>query len=81
MSSIQDLIDREEIRRERRNLRDRLAREFLRDHPEIKSDPDVIEIKVEDIPEGTTVAAIRSIARFYSRKAEVRVFLRDRKDC
>lgn len=72
--SMQELAEKEKERRERRNLRDRLAREFLQSHPEIKDDPDS-EI-TDEIPDGTTEAAVRSIARHYSQMKKVREMLR-----
>lgn len=70
------LAANEEIRRTRRNLSDRLARRWINVHPEIKEDPE--NSKIEDVPEGTTENAIRSIARFYKRKKLVRKVLRER---
>ena len=76
MQDITDLLESELERRDKRNVRDRLAREFLRDHPEIKEDPS-IEFDISDIPEGTTESAVRAIARFYSRKKLVRKLIRE----
>jgi len=77
MDSIEQFIEREEARRERRNIRDRLAREFLREHPEIKVDPEG-SIDCSEIPEGTSEAAIRTVARFYKRQAYVREVVNER---
>lgn len=72
--TIEQLADREGIRRVKRNQRDRLARDFLKEHPELKTDPST---KICDtIPEGTTENAIRSIARFYQRQKMARELLR-----
>ncbi len=74
-----EMIAREENRRGRRNTRDRLAREFIRLHPNIKSDPEM-ELKSLDIPEGTTESAVRAIARFYQKQSLVRSILKERKN-
>jgi len=74
-----DLILKEESRRGRRNVRDRLAREYIQNHPEIKQDPNSI-IDSNDIPEGTTESAIRGIARFYNKSSLVRQILRERRN-
>ncbi len=75
-ADLQGLVERELVRREKRNLRDRLAREFIRDNPGIREDPDGFPI--DGLLEGTTEAAVRGIARFYKRKAEVRKVLEER---
>ncbi|KKN33698.1 hypothetical protein LCGC14_0801040 [marine sediment metagenome] len=72
---LDQLITRERQRRERRNLRDRLARSFLKEHPEVVDNPEM-EI-VDVVPEGTTEAAIRGIARHYHRMRKVREYLRE----
>lgn len=72
--SIEDLARAEMERREKRNLRDRLAREYLRSHPEMKADPEG-EL-VTAVPEGTSEAAIRSIARHYAKQKQVREVIR-----
>ena len=77
-TSISALVEREEVRRAKRKLRDRLAREYIRVHPELKEDPDEYIIRNSDIPDGTSEAAIRSIARQYSRQKVVRSILRER---
>ncbi len=74
-----EMIAREENRRGRRNTRDRLAREFLRLHPDIKDDPD-LEFNLSDIPEGTTESAVRAIARFYQKQSLVRSILKEKKN-
>ena len=74
-----EMIAREESRRGRRNTRDRLAREFIRLHPDIKSDPDM-ELESFDITEGTTESAVRAIARFYQKQSIVRSILKERKN-
>ncbi len=73
-----EMIAREENRRGRRNTRDKLAREFLRLHQDIKDDPD-LEFNLSDIPDGTTESAIRAIARFYQKQSQVRSILKERK--
>lgn len=75
MSVVTELIDKELQRRERRNLRDRLARTFLRDHPELVNDPEA-DIN-ETVTEGTSEAAVRSIARHYNKMKKIRAFIRD----
>ena len=75
--SLAGLLTREEHRRGRRNIRDRLARDFISLHPDIKSDPEM-ELSIFEIPDGTTESAIRGIARFYQRKALVRSILKKR---
>lgn len=72
---LDQLITRERLRRERRNLRDRLARAFLKEHPEVVDNPEM-EV-VDEVPEGTTVAAIRGIARHYGRMRKVRAYIRE----
>lgn len=74
-----EMIAREENRRGRRNTRDRLAREFLRLHPDIKDDPD-LEFNLSDIPDGTTESAVRAIARFYQKQSLVRSILKEKKN-
>ena len=73
-----EMIAREENRRGRRNTRDRLAREFLRLHPDIKSNPDM-DLELFNIPEGTTESAVRAIARFYNKQSLVRSILKEQK--
>ena len=73
-----EMIAREESRRGRRNTRDRLAREFIRLHPDIKGDPDM-DLESIDIPEGITESAVRAIARFYQKQSLVRSILKGRK--
>jgi len=75
--SLAELLAREEHRRGRRNLRDRMARDFISLHPDIKSNPEM-ELSMFEIPEGTTENAIRGIARFYQKKALVRSILKER---
>ena len=75
-SSLSQMILREESRRGRRNVRDRLAREYIRDNPQIKVDPEM-EIDESKIPEGTTVGAIRGVARHYNKQATIRDILRE----
>ncbi len=72
---LDQLITRERLRRERRNLRDRLARSFLKEHPEVVDNPEM-EI-VDVVPEGTTAAAIRGIARHYHKMRKVREYIRE----
>ncbi len=74
-----ELILNEESRRGRINVRDRLAREYIQNHPDIKQDPDS-SIDYNDIPEGTTESAIRGIARFYNKSSLVRQILRERRE-
>ena len=74
-----EMIAREENRRGRRNNRDRLAREFIRLNPDIKTDPDM-ELDLSNIPEGTTESAVRAIARFYNKQSLVRSILKERKN-
>ena len=66
-TSVAEFIEKDDRRKEKRNIRDRLAREFIRDFPFLKEDPS-IEIDTSLIPDGTTEAAIRGIARFYFRR-------------
>ena len=73
-----DLILKEESRRGRRNIRDRLARQYIQNHPDIKQDPEG-DIDLDEIPDGTTESAIRGIARFYNKSNLVRQILRERK--
>lgn len=71
-----DQLARSEIeRRERRNIRDRQARAFLQDHPELVDDPE--HVIADNIPDGTTEAAVRSIARHYHKMRKVRQFLKE----
>ena len=77
-TSISDLVEREEVRREKRNLRDRLAREYIRTFPGIKEKPEDWIVDPDSIPDGTSEAAIRSIAKQYSRQKVVRSILRER---
>ncbi len=72
--SLEKLAESELERREKRNLRDRLARSFLRNHPKLIEDPkgDILDA----IPEGTTEAAVRSVARHYRRMKLVRDYIR-----
>ena len=74
-----DLILQEESRRGRRNVRDRLARIYIQNHPSIKQDPEG-GIDLDDIPEGITESAIRGIARFYNKSSLVRKILRERRE-
>ncbi|KKN75294.1 hypothetical protein LCGC14_0381460 [marine sediment metagenome] len=69
-----------EERREARNLRDRLARQVLQLHPDIKEDPDGFPIDLDWIPVGTTEAAIRSLARHYAKQKLIRRILNERKE-
>jgi len=72
-----DRLARSELeRRERRNVRDRVARAFLRSHPEIVDDPDHCKIS-DPVPEGTTEAAVRAVARHYHRMRIVRRLLKE----
>ena len=75
---LSEMIAREEIRRGRRNTRDRLARVFIQEHPKIKDDPEA-EFDFSDIPEGTTESAVRAIARFYNKQSLVRSILKEQK--
>lgn len=77
MSSLRELASRELERRERRNARDRSAREFLRLHPELLANPEAPV--VDSIPCDTTEAAIRSVARYYLKMKKVRELLREEK--
>ena len=72
--SLDDLARAEMVRREKRNLRDRIAREYLREYPEIKKDPEAV--LPTEVPEGTSEAAIRSIARHYAQQKQVRDVIR-----
>jgi len=74
-----DLILQEESRRGRRNIRDRLAREYIQNHPSIKQDPEG-DINLDNVPDGTTESAIRGIARFYNKSSLVRKILRERRE-
>ena len=73
--SIDSLAQSELARRQRRNNRDKLARAFLKDHPELIDSPDA-PIAAEDISEGTSEAAIRAIARHYGTMKRVREYLK-----
>lgn len=77
--SIDEQVEIAAARREARNLRDRLARQVLNDHPEVKEDPDEARIEESWIPEGTTEAAIRSLARHYKKQKLIRQLLNERK--
>lgn len=77
MSNLEALAASELQRREKRNVRDRLARHFIRAHPDLVDNPD-LPLEASSIPEGTTEAAIRGIARFYHNMKEVRRLLRER---
>ena len=76
---LSEMLSKEEDRRKGRNIKDRLARKYIRDHPEIKEDPEGL-IDPENIPEGTTESGIRGIARFYHKKKMIRTILRERKN-
>lgn len=78
--SIEEQLKIAEDRREVRNLRDRLARKVLQLHPEIKEDADGFPIPTDWIPEGTTEAAVRSLARHYAQQKLIRQLLRERKE-
>ena len=77
-TDLEALAQKEIERRERRNTRDRLAREFLKEHPEVKENPDC-EI-TDPIPEGTSEAAVRATARHYKQAKQVRQVLRERRN-
>jgi hypothetical protein len=72
-----ELVESTLRQREKRNIRDRLAREYLRDHPEVKDDPDNSVIEESSIPEGTSEAAIRSLARHYARQKFARQLVKE----
>lgn len=75
--SLELLAVKELQRRDTRNERDRLAREYLRLHPYLKDNPDAPI--TDSVPKGTSVAAVRSIARLYFRMRKVRELIRDHK--
>ena len=76
---LSEMLHNEQERRRTRNIRDRMAREYIRCHPEIKEDPEGL-IDPENIPEGTTESGIRGIARFYHKKKMIRTILRERQN-
>lgn len=78
--SMEEAVEKARQRREERNVRDRQARKVLQLHPEIKDDPDGIEIPDEWILEGTSENAIRSIARHYRKQAMIREILNGEKE-
>ena len=75
ISDIEAIAEKEIARREKRNIRDRLAREFLKEHPEVKDDPDNAVIS-DKVPMGTTEAAVRAFARNYRRQRNVRNYIK-----
>tara|TARA_B100000949_G_scaffold137679_1_gene121093 strand:+ start:4920 stop:5201 length:282 start_codon:yes stop_codon:yes gene_type:complete len=77
--TLQEQLHREAERRISRNVRDRLAREYIRKYPNIKIDPNG-PISFDEIPEGTTEAAIRGIAKYYYKQKLIRDILRERKN-
>jgi len=79
MTTLTEALAKEVEARKKRNIRDRKAREYIKEHPEIKQSPDIPILKKE-IPKGTTEAAIRSIARHYNKQKLIRDILRERKN-
>ena len=79
MTTLTEALAKEVEARKKRNIRDRKAREYIKDHPEIKQFPDM-DILRKEIPKGTTEAAIRGIARHYNKQKLVRDILRERKN-
>ena len=80
VQSIEEQLQVAEERREARNLRDRLARKVLQEHPEIKEDPDGFLIEASWISKDTSEAAIRSFARHYARQKLIRKLLNEKKE-
>ena len=53
MTTLTEALAKEVEARKKRNIRDRKAREYIKEHPEIKQSPDIPILKKE-IPKGTT---------------------------
>ena len=78
MLTLTESLAREVAARKKRNTRDRLARDYIKNHPEIKESPNM-DIKKGDIPKGTTEATIRGIARHYNKQKLIRDIIRETK--
>jgi hypothetical protein len=67
--NLENLMDAEIQRRERRNEKDKITRKFLRENPKVKDNPDM---DLSEIPEGTTECHIRSMARYNKKRKLIR---------
>lgn len=66
---LEELVIAEVLRQDKARIREKLSREYINSHPELKENPDSV---IEDIPEGASEDQIRTIARRMKIEKEAR---------